>query len=366
MRYAVMMAGGSGTRLWPLSRSSRPKQLLEVTGGLSLLQLAYRRLEGVVPPGNIFVACGRVHADAVRDHLTGLPVENILSEPVGRDTANAIGLAAAVLDERDADAEIAFVTTDHVIEPEELFADGLRRGFELVERMPSALVTFGIVPNSPHTGLGYVEKGSPLDDDADAALAVSAFKEKPERASAEQYVASGNYLWNAGTFVWRADTVLNELAKQLPETVNGLRKIAESWDSPDAKDVIDEIYPRLQKISIDYAILEPLAKGDGAGGELVVVPLEVDWLDIGSWPALAGSLAVDDGGNTYDGIAALVDSGGNIVVSDDPGHLVAAVGLHDMIVVHTSDVTMVCPKRYAERVKDLVAHVREEHGPRFV
>lgn len=365
MRYVVVIAGGSGTRLWPLSRTSRPKQLLELGDGRSLLQLAYDRLAGVVPVDHIYVGCGLQHSQAVREHLTDLPPGNILGEPIGRDTANAIGLAAAVLSGDDPDAEIAFVTADHVIEPADEFAAALNEGFAAVSREPRTMVTFGIVPSAPHTGLGYIEKGEPFGDDG-RVLTVKAFAEKPDFDRAKEYVASGRYLWNAGTFVWRADTVLAELELQLPETVTGLRKIAAAWEGPNRGEVLTEIYPSLTKVSIDYAVLEPVAAGAGAGGQLVVVPVEVDWLDIGSWTALAGTFGADSSGNTRDAYCALVDSGGNVVVSDDPDHLVAAVGLHDMIVVHTADVTMICPKSDAERVKDLVAHVRDEHGPRFL
>lgn len=365
MRYAVIMAGGSGTRLWPLSRTTMPKQLLSVGSGRSLLRLAYDRLREVVPPDWIFVACGLAHADAVREHLAELPADNILGEPVGRDTANAIGLAAAVLAERDPDAVIAFVTSDHVIEPVSAFTAALVTGFELVEADPATLVTYGIVPSSPHTGLGYIEKGAPLRPDG-SVLEVAAFTEKPDAATAAAYLASGNYLWNAGTFVWSARTVLAELARHLPATVDGLRRVAAEWETPRRAELLDEIYPTLTKISIDYAVLEPAARGEGAGARLVVVPIAVDWLDIGAWPALGGTLGCDPSGNAYAGITALVDSAGNIIVSDDPDHLIATVGLRDTIIVHTADVTMVCPKQEAERVKELVAHVREAHGERYL
>lgn len=365
MRYAVIMAGGTGTRLWPLSRTTMPKQLLSVGSGRSLLRLAYDRLLEVVPRDRIFVACGRIHADAVRKDLDELPADNILGEPVGRDTANAIGFVAAVLAERDPDAVIAFVTSDHVIEPVPVFTQALATGFELAEGDFSTLVTFGIVPRSAHTGLGYIEKGEPLRPDG-TVLAVSAFTEKPDAATAAGYLASGRYLWNAGTFVWRARTALAELAAQLPDSVAGLSRVAAAWETERRDDELDRVYPSLTKISIDHAVLEPVARGAGAGARLVVVPLDVDWLDVGSWPALGGTLGRDAAGNAYTGVATLVDSAGNIIVSDDPNHLVATVGLRDMIIVQTADVTMVCPISEAERVKDLVVHVREAHGERYV
>lgn len=363
MRYAVLMAGGTGTRLWPLSRSGHPKQLLAVGDGRSLLRVAFDRLAGVVPPERVFVACGRSHQDAVREELVELPAGNVLGEPVARDTASAIGFAAAVIGTQDPDARIAFVTTDHVIEPVPVFADALRTGFEVIDERPSALVTFGIVPTAPETGYGYIERGPALRPDG-SVHAVSAFAEKPDLETARCYLDSGRYLWNAGTFVWRADTVLEALGTQLPDTAAGLRRIAAAWSGPARQDVLDEVYADLRKISIDYALLEPVAQHDA--GRLVVVPMELDWLDIGSWPALGTTLPTDADGNATDGLTVLVDSADNVVVSDDPEHLVATVGLREMIVVRTQDATLVCPKTAAGRVKDLVERIRECHGNRFV
>lgn len=363
MRYAVINAGGGGTRLWPLSRATRPKQLLSVHGGKSLLRLAYERLVGLVPTERIYVCTGNAYIDAVAEHLPELPADNLLGEPAARDTANAFGFASAVLGARDPEAVLAFVTADHVIEPVPAFQDALRLGFETVEADPQAVVTFGIPPTSPHTGLGYVERGTQLPDTADV-YAVSAFKEKPDLETAEKYVESGRYLWNSGMFVWRADTMLGELRQHLPESYEGMRAIATAWDTPSRDEVVTSTYERLRKISIDYAVMEPAARGEGAA-HVRVVPMSVDWLDVGSWPTLARTLESDQAQNACNAITAMIDSEGNIVVSDDPDHLVATVGLHDTIIVHTHDVTMVCPKNAAERVRDLAARVQHTHGQRY-
>ncbi|WP_020576890.1 mannose-1-phosphate guanylyltransferase [Actinopolymorpha alba] len=380
MRYAVIIAGGTGTRLWPLSRGARPKQLLSVGSGKSLLRIAYERLIGLVPPERIFVCAGAAHRDAILDHLPELPLTNFLGEPIGRDTANAIGFASAVLAKQDPDAVLAFVNSDHVIEPISAFQDALRTAFEEVERDPGVLATFGIPPSSPHTGLGYIERAEPIatpspttaaggapaaeSSGAPEIFAVSAFKEKPDLATAQSYVASGRYLWNSGMFVWRADTLLGELATHLPASYTGVRRIAAAWASPERELVLKEIYVDLPKISIDYAVMEPTARGEGAA-RVVVVPMAVDWLDVGSWPTLARTLENDRDHNASNTVTVLVDSEGNIVVSDDPEHLVATVGLRETIIVHTRDVTMVCPKSSAERVKDLVARVHDAHGSRY-
>jgi mannose-1-phosphate guanylyltransferase len=363
MRYAVINAGGSGTRLWPLSRATRPKQLLSVRDGKSLLRLAYERLVGLVPTERIFVCTGTAYLEAVAEHLPELPTTNLLGEPAARDTANAFGFASAVLGARDPEAVIAFVTADHVIEPLAKFQEGLRLGIETVEADPHAVVTFGIPPTSPHTGLGYIERGTALPDTPDV-FTVSAFKEKPDLETAEKYVESDRYLWNSGMFVWRADTLLGELRQHLPESYDGMRRIAAAWDTPSQDEVVASTYEGLRKISIDYAVMEPAARGEGEA-HVRVVPMGVDWLDVGAWPTLARTLEADQARNACSAITVMVDSEGNIVVSDDPDHLVATVGLHDTIIVHTRDVTMVCPKSSAERVKDLAARVQHTHGSRY-
>ncbi|GAA4988704.1 mannose-1-phosphate guanylyltransferase [Actinopolymorpha pittospori] len=370
MRYAVINAGGTGTRLWPLSRANLPKQLLSLGGGgKSLLRLAYERLLGFVPAERIFVCAGTSHHESILEHLPDLPDGNFLGEPLGRDTANAIGLASAVIASRDPDAVLAFVTSDHVIEPLDAFRDALRTAFETVERDRDVLATFGIPPTSAHTGLGYIERAEPFGDATTAGgqpavFGVSAFTEKPDLQTAESYLASGRHLWNSGMFVWRADTLLAELKRHLPVSYDGVMGIAQAWDGPDRDAVAEKIYAGLPKISIDYAVMEPAARG-GDAVRVVVVPMAVDWLDVGSWPTLARTLENDPAHNASNTVTVLVDSEGNIVVSDDPEHLVATVGLRDTIIVHTPDVTMVCPRSYAERVKDLAARVHQTHGGRY-
>jgi mannose-1-phosphate guanylyltransferase len=362
VRYGVIMAGGAGTRLWPMSRAARPKQLLEVVGGRSLLQLAFDRLRAVLPAEAIWVCSAQAHRAAVLANLPELPPQNLIGEPCGRDTANAVGLPAAILYERDPDAVLAVVSADHVIEPVEVFADRLTAAFELAESHKSALVTLGIVPTRPHTGFGYIERGVELGS---GGYQVAAFKEKPDTATAQSYVDSGQYYWNSGMFVWRADTVLNELATFLPDSYAGLSAIVAVPPGQARERALAETYPTLPKISIDYAVLEPAAAGRGAA-QVLVVELGVDWLDVGSWPALASTVDSDGAGNAVRAATVLIDSAGNIVVSDDPEHLVATVGLTDMIVVHTRDVTMICPKADAERVKQLVAAAAERYGDRYL
>jgi mannose-1-phosphate guanylyltransferase len=359
------MAGGSGTRLWPLSRAGRPKQLLDVVAGYdggvhSLLAEAFARLRAVLPADRIWVCTAARYGDQVRAALPELRADRLVLEPVARDTANAVGLTAALVAEADPDAELAVVSADHVIRPVDRFAAVLETAYEALAARPRSLVTLGITPTSPATGFGYVQRG--VATEVDGVAEAASFREKPDRATAEGYLASGEYLWNSGMFVWRARTVLDALADHLPESADGLARIVAVPAGPGRDRLLAEVFPTLPKISVDYAVLEPAA---AEPGRVLVADLDVDWLDVGSWPALAHTLGTDEAGNAVSGLAVVVDGSGNIVFSDDPDHLVALIGVRDSVVVHTADVTMVCPVSDAERVKQLLAVVAEGYGPRF-
>lgn len=367
MEYGVIMAGGSGTRLWPLSRGEKPKQLLPIVRGKSLLELSYERLAGLLPPERIFVCSAARHAEAILQNLPDLPPENLLGEPTGRDTANAIGFTAAVLHQRDPDAVTAVLTADHVIEPVDRFQAALRTGFEVTRQEPNALVTFGIIPTHGHTGLGYIHRGEELrlKSGDTGAFRVQAFREKPDKPTADRYVESGRYYWNSGMFVWRCDTVIRELATHLPEAHAGLTKIAKAWGTPRQQEVLNQIYPTLPRISIDFAVMEPASQRKGKA-QVMTVEMPVQWLDVGSWPALSETLELDDHDNAVDSDACVfIDSNDNIIVSQNPHHLISMIGISDMIIVQTADATMICPKSEAQRVKDLVAKVKEKFGDRY-
>lgn len=367
MQYGMIMAGGSGTRLWPLSRKKTPKQLLPLVRGQSLLRLSYERLRGMLPPERIYVCSKAEYAEGIYENLPEMPRENLLGEPEGRDTANAVGFGAAVLHKKDPDAVMAVVTADHVIEPVDKFQESIRLAFDVVAEQPDALVTFGIIPSFGHTGLGYIHRGDalPLSGDRKGAYKVLAFREKPDKPTADRYVESGRYYWNSGMFVWRCDTLLRELSQHLPESYRGLMRVADAWATPHRDAILNEVYGQLPRISVDYAIMEPASQQKGKA-QVVTVEMNVQWLDIGSWPALADTLKIDSHDNAIDcEICVMIDSDNNIIVSDEPTHLISAVGLSDMVIVHTRDVTMVCPKRDAQRVKDLVGKAREQFGDRF-
>jgi len=365
VRHAVIMAGGSGTRLWPLSRAERPKQLLDVVasdGGAahSLLVEAFDRLRAVLPAECIWVCTAARYGDQVAAALPELRADRLILEPEARDTANAVGLAAAIVEDVDPGAELAVVSADHVIRPVERFAAALETAYEALAIRPRALITLGITPTSAATGFGYIRRGAPTELSGVAEVAL--FREKPDRATAETYLAVGQYLWNSGMFVWRAQTVLDALADHLPASAEGLRRVVARPPGPNRDALLEEVFPTLPRISVDYAVLEPAA---AEPGRVLVVDLDVDWLDVGSWPALAQTLRVDDAANAVHASAVLLDSRGNIIFSDDSDHLIALSGISDSIIVHTRDVTMVCPVAGAERVKDLLSVVDRDHGRRW-
>jgi mannose-1-phosphate guanylyltransferase len=318
----------------------------------------------MLPAERIFVCTGAAHRSAVLENLPEMSAENLLGEPTGRDTANAVGFPAAVLLERDKDAVFAVTTADHVIQPVEQFQSSIKTAFEVTAKYPQTLVTFGIVPNFGHTGLGYVQRGEALSG-FNGAFKVIAFKEKPDKPTADRYVESGRYYWNSGMFVWRADTVLGELAAHLPEAYAGLRRIGKAWSTSDRDSVLNSVYHTLPKISIDYAVMEPSSHGKGKVS-VAVVEMPVQWTDVGSWTSLAETLEVDEHENAIDAkTAVFIDSDDNIVVSSEPEHLISTIGVSDMIIVHTKDATMICPKREAQRVKELVGKVKEKFGTQF-
>jgi len=355
MRYVLIMAGGSGKRLWPLSRKDMPKQLLKVLGGKSLLRIAYERLDGLVPPERVLVCTGADYAHVVAAELPELPAENILGEPEGRDSLNAVAWPAAVLARQDPEAVVAVVTADQIMHPVTAFVAALEEGFAVAESTPEALVTFGVVPTQPHTGYGYLRHGEQVAGRPEV-RAVAEFKEKPDRATAEQYLASGQYWWNAGMFVWRAATLLDQLALLQPRTHDLVTALAQEPDR------LAEIYPQLLKTSVDYAVMEPVAAGAGSAS-VVAVRLPITWHDVGGFASLAEQLPRDAAGNATQGTSVLVDAQDNLVINHaEDGRLVAVVGLSDTVIVQTPQITLVCPVSEAERIKELVAEVTVRLG----
>ena len=354
MRFAMIMAGGSGTRLWPMSRRLAPKQLLPFIEGKSLLQIAGERLEGVVPAERRLVCAAEAYRAQVMAAVPALQPANWLGEPVGRDTLNAVGFAAAVLARRDPDAVFAVITSDHLITPQQEFAKRLAEGFRLVEQDATRFVTFGITPTFAATGYGYVERGEAIEG-FDRCFRAKRFVEKPDRARAEQYLASGAFSWNSGMFVFHAGRCLEAIRWFKPESAAGLERIAQAWGTPQQPSVVAEVYPTLPKISVDYGLMEP-ASAD-ARRTIVEVPMSVNWKDVGSWPTWAETLPADASGNRANARTEHHEAKRVVVASDDPGHVVSVVGLDDVIVVRTATATLVCRADMAEKVKEIAGRV---------
>ena len=354
MRHAVIMAGGAGTRLWPLSRRRRPKQLLRLFGGASLLQLSRRRLAGLFEPQRVWVVASAAYLDQVAAELPDVPRANRIGEPTGRDTANAIGLAAELIGRRDADATMAVFTADHLIEPQDAFAAAIRAGCEAAERCPTALVTFGVRPTHAATGYGYIRLGPPVEAGIHR---VAEFREKPTRDVAEAYLRSGEYVWNSGMFAWRLAAIRAELARSLPENAARLARLAAGWESADPAVRAAE-FERLPRISIDYGVLEKAR-------EILVVPMACDWRDVGSWTAVAAALPAGSEGNVAAAARCLaISSAGNLVVAEDD-HLIALLGVRDLVVIRTADATLICHRDQVERIKDLAVERERRFGETY-
>lgn len=357
MRYVVIMAGGTGKRLWPLSRRGMPKQMLHLVGDTSLLRMAFDRVADVVGVDKVWVCTGAAYADTVHAEIPELPAAHILGEPEGRDSLNAVAWPAAVLAKADPDAVVAMVTADHIMEPVQPFQEALQTGFEVAEADAAALVTFGVVPVHPHTGYGYLHRGEAVGGHDDV-FEVREFKEKPDATTAQAYLDSGEYFWNAGMFVWRATTLLAQLEALIPVCHAGVTAIAERPQR------LGEIFWTLPKISVDYAVMEPVSRGDGTPGTRVVaVRLPITWHDVGGFPSLAEHLPRDQHGNATDGQSLLLDARDNLVINrSDDGSLIAMLGMSDTIVVRSGNVTLVCPIDQAERIKELVGKAATELG----
>lgn len=351
MLHAVIMAGGSGTRFWPASRSHLPKQFLALATETPLLRMTFERLEGLAPPERVWVVTTAATAAATRELLPELPAENILAEPVGRNTAACAGFAAHAILGRDSEGTCVVFPADHVIGERARFRSAIAVGAQLVES-DGGLLTFGVKPTRPETGYGYLELGHEHVRDGDWTVhRLKRFVEKPDSDRAQSYIDSGQFLWNAGIFAWRAADLLEEIQRQLPELAAGLDALAASLGSTDSDSVLAEIYPTLPATSVDFGIMEKAER-------CWVVPVDFPWSDVGSWPALEEVLPVDETGNLGRGRVHTEGASGNVLVSTGP--TISVVGVDDLVVVATPDAVLVVPKNEAQRVKDVVEALREK------
>jgi mannose-1-phosphate guanylyltransferase len=360
--YAVIPAGGSGTRLWPLSRAERPKFLLPLTGSSdSLLQATVDRLAPLASPDTTLVVTGTGHAAGVARQLPALPVENILVEPSPRDSCPAIGLAAAIIARRDPDAIMGSFAADHLVRNREVFIETIRAA--MVGAAQGRLMTVGITPTAPETGYGYLRCGPATGDGP--VRAVEEFTEKPSAEAARTYVESGRYLWNAGIFVWRVGAFLAELRRQQPALHDGLVTIADAWDTDGAHDVVSEVWPTLPRISVDYAVME----GAAAAGLVATVPGDFGWHDVGDFGIVgdllgtahgAGNVVVEEPKSETGTAEVVFEDSSGVVVIPRSGRLIAALGVTDLIIVDTEDALLVCRRDRAQDVKRIVERLKQQ------
>jgi len=351
--YALILAGGSGTRFWPLSRNARPKQLLDLFGTDTLLEQTINRLEGLVPVENILILTNSLQVDAVREVASKLPAENIYAEPAKRDTAPAVALGIGLVAARDPDATMVILPADQLIQDTDAYHSVMRDAIATAEKA-EGLVTIGIKPTWPCPSYGYIERGPVAVVDGlecqSPPAEVTRFREKPSTEQAEEYLAQGGFCWNAGMFVWSIPTVTAQLAKHTPELADF---IGELRDSPDLNATVAENFPKLTPISIDYALME---KAD----RVLNIEASFDWDDVGSWISVAKYLDKEGNENKVNGPVSQIDSDHNIVFNARKGTHVALLGVDDLIVVQTDDALLIANRHQADAIKKLSSILPEE------
>jgi mannose-1-phosphate guanylyltransferase len=371
--HAVILAGGRGTRFWPRSRTRTPKQLLNIVGKQTMLEQTVARLRPLISPDRIWSVTNAEQTAALKKQLPVASRKRVLTEPIGRNTTAAIALAAIhIRHAAKGDALMAVLPADHYIAQPEKYRDIVAAALN-VAREPGRMVVLGIPPTRPETGFGYVERtGEALDSNGFPVFAVRRFTEKPALAAAQEYVASGNYHWNAGMFFWRVSTFLENLQRHLPQTHAALERLASSIGKRDYEKKLRAIYPKLENISVDYAILERATQQSGPP-QVFVIPAEIGWSDIGSWAAVYELLAAaptgvvsglspepsgSSSGNLFVTPGDAIDARGNLI--SVPGKFTAVIGTHDLVVVETSDALLIVPRDRAQDVAKIVKHLEEQ------
>ncbi|MBN1543613.1 mannose-1-phosphate guanylyltransferase [candidate division KSB1 bacterium] len=354
--HAVIMAGGVGSRFWPRSRKSIPKQFLRLFEKETLIQASVGRITPLVPPERIWVVANQTHRHLLIQQLPDLPQENLLLEPIGRNTAPCIGLAALHVYERDPDAIMLILPSDHLISNPDNFCRLLRQTIDLVRENRQSLVTLGIQPTYPATGYGYIQRGTQIDRQHERAFRVRAFAEKPTLEVARQFFQSGEFLWNSGIFIWYAETILNYISELMPDLYAGLLEIRRSIKEKDCDRVTERVYQALRSQSIDYGVME-------SASQVLVVEGDFGWSDVGGWEETWKLSAKDDQGNAGTAERITKNSENNLIESDK---LVVLIGVHDLVVVDTPDALLICNRSQSQEVKWVVEKLKHEKSEKYL
>lgn len=359
--YAVIMAGGGGTRLWPVSRKETPKQLLPLLGKETLFQSTVARLETLFPPDHILVVTVAEQARVMQEQVPAIPAENYLIEPAPRGTASVVALAAAVLKKRDPQAVMAIQTADHHIRNQDLFNYLISTALDVADK--DYLVTLGITPTFPSTGYGYIQQGDLLSGDYKYPVyTVKRFVEKPDEANAQLLLRSGNHSWNSGMFVWKVSAILAEIERQMPDLFGAVNKIAGAWGTPDQNNVLRSLWRDLRNQTIDYGIMEQAER-------VAVLPAGgLGWSDVGSWDSLFEVLLPDMNGNvaTNEAHHLAVDTHNTLVYGSSDQRLVVTIGLDDFVVVDAGDVLMICKTDQSQKVREVVEHLKKHKQEKYL
>ena len=354
MLHAVIVAGGQGTRLWPVSRRDNPKQIKPFVGGRTMLQKTYARLKRIVPVERIWVATNVVYQDEFRQQLPEMSSERLILEPAKRNTAAAVGLAAAILSKHDPDATMINAWSDHFIRLEDEYKNKILLAEKVLQAHPDHLIDIVAQPEYPATGFGYLEAGDKLTVlDGTTVYKATRFVEKPDLKTAQDYLAAGNFYWNTAIFVWRVQTLLALYERYLPKMYEGLMKIQAAWGTDTQERVLNEVFPTLEAISIDYAIFEKTDK-------LALIPAELGWRDVGSWQAIYDILTETKDGVVQKGKVMAVDAKDTLIFNENEGKLVAVVGVKDLVIVDTKDSLLVMQKSQDQDIKKIITQLEEE------
>ncbi|MBA4186580.1 MAG: mannose-1-phosphate guanylyltransferase [Planctomycetaceae bacterium] len=355
MLHAMVMAGGGGTRFWPRSRQVRPKQFLSFSGDRTLLQGTVDRIAAQVPGERTWVLTSEQHRAEAVEQLKGMvPSEHVVGEPMGRDTAPCVALGAALIAKADSDATIMVMPADHLIEPEQEFRRAAHAAEQFANDFPDSLLTFGIVPTFPSTGYGYIHRGDRAGTRQGVTISKAlGFEEKPAMSRAEEFLASGDYFWNSGIFVWKPTAILGQLEKRKPALLATINKIAAAWGTERSTDVFRTEYANAEKISIDFAVMQDAA----TEGKVLVMHAPYKWDDVGSWLALERHNPQDASGNTVQGLHCGVKTSNCVIVSD-PTHLIATLGVENLVIVQCGNATLVTTRKGEADVKDIIAKMK--------